>query len=108
MLENFRLKVFRAVAEHLSFRKAGYALYLTQPAVTLQIKTLEGELGTKLFERKPSGVFLTDAGKLLLQFAGELHRISVEAENQMIGVDVISDRNGYSAFKQRGRLADAS
>lgn len=40
ILENFRLKVFQAFAEHLSFRKAGEALYLTQPAVTLQIKAL--------------------------------------------------------------------
>lgn len=44
-LENFRLKVFRAVAEHLSFRKAAEHLFLTQPAVTLQIKALEEDLG---------------------------------------------------------------
>ena len=50
MLENFRLKVFRAVAEHMSFRKAGEKLYLSQPAVTLQIKALEDELGTTVFE----------------------------------------------------------
>jgi DNA-binding transcriptional LysR family regulator len=83
MLENFRLKVFRAVAEHLSFRKAGEALYLTQPAVTLQIKTLEAELGVKLFERKASGVCLTEAGRVLLGFAGDLHALAVEAEHQI-------------------------
>ncbi len=66
MLENFRLKVFRSVAEHMSFRKAGEALYLTQPAITLQIKALEDELGTKLFERSASGVRLTEAGNVLL------------------------------------------
>ena len=80
MLENFRLKVFRAVAEHLSFRKAGEALYLTQPAVTLQVKTLEEELGTKLFERSASGVRLTQAGKVLLEYAEELHRLAERAE----------------------------
>ena len=37
-LENFRLKVFRVVAEHLNFRKAAEDLFLTQPAVTLQSK----------------------------------------------------------------------
>jgi DNA-binding transcriptional ArsR family regulator len=47
-LENFRLKVFRTVAEHLSFRKAAEQLFLTQPAVTLQIKALEGDLGVRL------------------------------------------------------------
>ena len=50
-LENFRLKVFRTVAEQLSFRKAGELLLLTQPAVTLQIKALEEDLGLRLFDR---------------------------------------------------------
>jgi DNA-binding transcriptional LysR family regulator len=44
-LESFRLKVFRAVAEHLNFRKAAEHPFLTQPAVTLQIKALENDLG---------------------------------------------------------------
>jgi DNA-binding transcriptional LysR family regulator len=38
---NFRLKVFRTVADNLNFRQAAEALYLTQPAVTLQIKALK-------------------------------------------------------------------
>jgi DNA-binding transcriptional LysR family regulator len=80
LLENFRLKVFRAVAEHLSFRKAGEALYLTQPAVTLQIKALEEELATKLFERSASGVTITEAGKVLLQYAGQMHQLADEAQ----------------------------
>ncbi len=50
-LENFRLVVFRAVAEQLSFRKAAEELYLTQPAVSLQIKALEKDLGVQLFDR---------------------------------------------------------
>ena len=83
ILENFRLKVFRAVAEHLSFRKAGEALYLTQPAVTLQIKALEEELGTKLFERGASGVRLTGAGKVLLQYAEQMHQLADEAEGRL-------------------------
>ncbi len=86
MLENFRLKVFRAVAEHLSFRKAGEVLYLTQPAVTLQIKTLEEELGTKLFERRASGVRLTKAGEMLLPYAEQLYRTAQEAENRLAGL----------------------
>ena len=83
MLENFRLKVFRAVAEHLSFRKAGEVLYLTQPAVTLQVKTLEEELGTKLFERSASGVSLTDAGSVLLEYAEQLHQLAKVAEARL-------------------------
>jgi DNA-binding transcriptional LysR family regulator len=83
MLENFRLKVFRAVAQQLSFRRAAEALYLTQPAVTLQVKTLEEELGLKLFERSSTGVSLTEAGKLLLQDAEQLHLLALQAENRL-------------------------
>jgi len=50
-LENFRFKVFRTVAEHLNFRKAAEHLFLTQRAVTLQIKALENDLGVRLFGR---------------------------------------------------------
>jgi DNA-binding transcriptional LysR family regulator len=83
MLENFRLRVFRAVADHLSFRKAGEQLYLTQPAITLQIKTLEDEVGSKLFERRATGVTLTEAGKSLLHHAVQLARLAEEAENAL-------------------------
>jgi DNA-binding transcriptional LysR family regulator len=83
MLENFRLRVFRAVAGHLSFRKAAEQLYLTQPAITLQIKTLEDEMGARLFERRATGVTLTEAGKSLLPYAVQLARMAEEAENTL-------------------------
>lgn len=44
-LEHFPLKVFRAVAAHLNFRKAAEHLFLSQPAVSLQIEALENDLG---------------------------------------------------------------
>ena len=50
-LDNFRLVVFRAVAEQRSFRKAAEELYLTQPAVSFQIKALEEDIGVQLFDR---------------------------------------------------------
>jgi len=62
-LENFRLKVFRTVAEQLSFHKAAKQLFLTQPAVTLQIKALEEDLGVRLFDRAAGHVSLTTQGK---------------------------------------------
>ena len=65
-LENFRLKVFRAVAEHLNCRKAAEQLFLTQPAVTLQIKALEDDLGIRLFDRTAGRVSLTPQGSVLL------------------------------------------
>ena len=68
-LENFRLTVFRKVAEQLSFRKAAEELYLTQPAVSLQIKALEEDVGVLLLDRSGSQVRLTRAGEMLLQYA---------------------------------------
>ena len=83
MLENFRLRVFRSVAAHLSFRKAGEQLYLTQPAVTLQIKALEEELGVSVFERSARGVRLTGAGEVLLDYATRMSQIAEQAESAM-------------------------
>lgn len=51
-----------AVAKYQSFSKAASHLYITQPALSLQIRKLEEELETPLFTRTPQGVFLTDAG----------------------------------------------
>ena len=56
------LRVFVAVMEHRSFRKAAAELHLTQPAVTKAIATLEATLGAKLFDRMAHGVELTVQG----------------------------------------------
>jgi DNA-binding transcriptional LysR family regulator len=82
-LENFRLKVFRAVAEHLNFRKAGEQLFLTQPAVTLQIKALENDLGMRLFDRTGGKIALTRQGSVLLDYAQKLAGLATEAERQL-------------------------
>jgi LysR family transcriptional regulator, transcriptional activator of the cysJI operon len=79
-LENFRMVVFRAVAEHSSFRKAAEELYLTQPAVSLQIKALEEDLGVQLFDRAGSRIQLTKAGSTLLGYAREVRAHLQEAE----------------------------
>jgi LysR family transcriptional regulator, transcriptional activator of the cysJI operon len=69
MLENYRLTVFRAVAAQRSFRRAAEQLYLSQPAVTQQIKALEELIGLPLFDRSGREVTLTEAGSLLLRHA---------------------------------------
>jgi DNA-binding transcriptional LysR family regulator len=86
-LENFRLTVFRAVAAHLSFRKAAEELYLTQPAVTFQIKALEEDLGVQLFDRSGQRIALTRAGELLLAASRESHERLLEAEQQISALD---------------------
>lgn len=80
-LENFRVVVFRAVAEQLSFRKAAEELYLTQPAVSLQIKALEEDLGVQLFDRGGAHITLTDAGRVLLDYARQVNSLLLEAEH---------------------------
>jgi LysR family transcriptional regulator, transcriptional activator of the cysJI operon len=82
---NFRLKVFRAVARHLSFRKAADELYLSQPAVSLQIKTLEEEVGLRLFNRSGSHIELTAAGGTLLEYVERLEALAAEAESSLAG-----------------------
>jgi LysR family transcriptional regulator, transcriptional activator of the cysJI operon len=82
-LENARLAVFRAVARQLSFRKAAEELYLTQPAVSLQIKALEEDLRVQLFDRTGSRVQLTPAGKVLMQRAEEAHEVLQRAEHEI-------------------------
>jgi DNA-binding transcriptional LysR family regulator len=82
-LENFRLKVFRAVAENASFRKAGDELYLTQPAVTQQIKALEEDLGLQVFDRTGTKVVLTAAGKILLQQVRRIVKLLEQVDQKL-------------------------
>jgi len=82
-LENFRLKVFRTVAEQLSFRKAAELLFLTQPAVTLQIKALEEDLGVRLFDRAAGRVTLTKQGAILLRYARKIAATVSELEQKL-------------------------
>lgn len=69
---NFELyKVFNEVAKEKSISKAAEKLLISQPAVTQSIKTLEGELGGKLFIRTPKGVTLTNEGEELYKYIKE-------------------------------------
>ena len=82
-LDNFRLVVFRAVAEQLSFRKAAEELYLTQPAVSLQIKALEEDLGVQLFDRSGAHITMTPAGRVLLQYSEQVNALLAQAEHEI-------------------------
>lgn len=71
-MELWQLRTFRAVAENLNFTKASEQLFLTQSAVSHQIKALEEEFGVPLFIRGKRGVKLTDAGKKALVYANKI------------------------------------
>ncbi|MBS1157950.1 MAG: regulatory protein, LysR:LysR, substrate-binding protein [Proteobacteria bacterium] len=79
-----RLQVFHAVAKHLSFTKAADALFMTQPAVTFQIKQLEEQYSTRLFERRHGGISLTPSGELVLGYAERILALSEELETRLL------------------------
>lgn len=70
MALNFhQLHIFYTVAEKGSFSHAAQALHMTQPAVTMQVQSLEEYFGTKLFLRSTKKIELTEAGRTLLPYA---------------------------------------
>jgi len=64
-----QLKVFESVARNLSFSRAAEELYLTQPAVSMQIKQLEDNVDLPLFEQMGKRIYLTDAGRELYHYS---------------------------------------
>ena len=64
-----QLEAFLEAASRGSFRRAAYALYLSQPSVSARIQTLEDEVGVALFHRTARGVRLTNMGQVFLPFA---------------------------------------
>lgn len=78
-----RLQVFHSVAKHLSFTKAAEQLFMTQPAVTFQVKQLEEHFNTRLFERKRGRIALTPAGLLVLGYAEKILALSNEMDTRV-------------------------
>lgn len=78
-----RLQVFYAVAKQSSFTRAADALFMTQPAVTFQIKQLEEHLNTRLFERGHGKISLTPAGELVLEYAERILALSAELDTRV-------------------------
>ena len=89
-----QLQIFESVAQHLSYTRASEVLYLTQPAVSMQIKPLESIVGMPLFERMGKSLFLTEAGDELLIYARNISQQLTEVS------DVLDELRG----SKRGRL----
>ncbi|NYF50336.1 LysR substrate-binding domain-containing protein [Tunturiibacter gelidoferens] len=95
-MENFRLRVFRAVAEEMSFRKAAEVLHLSQPAVSQHVHALEEEAGVQLFDRARgaghgSQISLTEAGRVLLGYANAAAEMMVEAQRTLAALNDEAD-----------------
>jgi DNA-binding transcriptional LysR family regulator len=78
-----RLRVFHAVAKHLSFTKAAEALFMTQPAVTFQIRQFEEYFNIRLFDRAQGRITLTPAGTLAMEYAERILALSDELETRL-------------------------
>jgi len=70
-MEVRQLQIFRTLAEELNFTRTAEKVHTVQSNVTAQIKALEEELGTPLFDRLGRRVTLTDAGRNFLPFASQ-------------------------------------
>src|SRR5688572_18347324 len=80
MMDLAELKIFKAVAEQGGITRAATALHRVQSNVTTRVKQLEARLGTKLFLRQNRRLVLSPEGKVLLAYADQLLRLSLEAE----------------------------
>src|SRR5438105_5132668 len=109
------LKAFEAAARHESFTRAAEELFVTQGAVSHQVKALEGEIGVKLFNRERQRLIITEAGKDYLNVVRDaLDRIAVGTERLMhrqnAGVLTVSTSPDFAAkwlVHRLGHFAEA-
>ena len=83
MLEDFRLKVFMAVAQERSFTRASNLLGISQPAVSQNVAELEKGLGVRLFERMKGDTVMTPEGEVFMTYAKKLLEEAAAAENML-------------------------
>src|ERR1700689_2484099 len=93
-MELHSLRVFLTVASEKSFSRAAEKLLRTQPAISLAIQRLESVLGEKLIDRAAKDLLLTDAGKIVLEYARRFENLQGDLENSLAEL----------RFKSAGRL----
>lgn len=83
------LEIFNMVAKYSSFKKASEILHISQPALSIQIKRLEGQTGMKLFHKTGNKINLSEEGKLLYEYTRKIFEMVEEMEKN------IATRNDY-------------
>ena len=73
-----QLRILKAIVDEGSFKKAADSLFVTQPAISLQIQNLERQLNTPIFYRDKRQARLTEAGQLLLKYADRILNLCEE------------------------------
>jgi DNA-binding transcriptional LysR family regulator len=91
MLNIHEMNVFLMAAETQNFSEAARQLHMTQPAVSMQIQSLEHRLGVNLFERSGRRIQLSEAGETLMPMAHDLISMSLRIEETMksLGGEVV-------------------
>lgn len=82
-IDYYPIRVFYAVAREKSFSRAAKKLLRTQPAVSMMVRRLENDLGEKLIDRSGRELILTDAGRIVLEFAHRFENLQRELENAL-------------------------
>jgi DNA-binding transcriptional LysR family regulator len=82
-MELYPLKVFLTVATERSFSRAGEKLLRTQPAISIAIQRLESDLKEKLIDRSGRELLLTDAGRVVLEYARRFQNLESDLENAL-------------------------
>lgn len=87
-----QLRIFQAVAEHRSYSRAAEVLFLSQPAVSLQVRALERSVGLPLFEKAGRVLRLTEAGRELLNYSERI--FALMDETQLVLEELSGARRG--------------
>src|SRR5947209_2776575 len=82
-MELYPLKVFLTVATERSFSRASEKLLRTQPAISIAIQRLENDLKEKLIDRSGRELLLTDAGRVVLEYARRFQNLESDLENAL-------------------------
>ncbi len=82
-MELYPLRVFLTVATERSFSRAGEKLLRTQPAISIAIQRLESDLKEKLIDRSGRELLLTDAGRVVLEYARRFQNLESELDNAL-------------------------
>jgi len=85
-----QLRVFEAVARHNSYTRAAEELHLSQPAVSMQVRQLEDEIGLSLFERLGKQVVLTEAGREVFHYSRAIGQSLREMEEVLESLKGVS------------------
>jgi DNA-binding transcriptional LysR family regulator len=86
-INSVQIESFMALSREGNFARTAEALHVTQPALTKRIQNLEQRLGVSLFMRRPTGVELTDAGRMLQRYGAVLEHQEEEILAALAGAD---------------------